>query len=109
MAPTPRSMPNMDGSKYYIISFSLRRAHTLTRSTRLFNSAHYSDLIIKFSGREIRAHRFIVCESNRYFEKLCGLDSPFAVSILSSKDCLELFVSNMRKRADRPTLGSQSS
>ncbi|GAB7332583.1 hypothetical protein MBLNU13_g04358t3 [Cladosporium sp. NU13] len=47
-------------------------------SARLFNKAKFSDLLIKFSDREIHAHRFVLCQSSAYFDKLCGPDSHFA-------------------------------
>lgn len=30
--------------------------------------------------REIRLHKFVVCNKNAYFNKLCGEGSQFAVS-----------------------------
>jgi hypothetical protein len=57
-------------------------AHTdMQRS--LYNNVRLCNMVIKFSGREIKAHRFVLCEQNKYFEKLFGPDSPFAVSISS--------------------------
>jgi hypothetical protein len=53
-------------------------AHTDLRP-RLFNTDRYSDMLIKFSGREIKAHRFVLCETSTYFAKLCGTNSEFMV------------------------------
>lgn len=51
----------------------------LIRAPRLFNSDKYSDVTIRFSGREIQCHKNILCENCAYFERLCGSDSAFAV------------------------------
>lgn len=49
-------------------------------NSKLWNSARFSDLLIKFQDREIKAHRFVLCDSSAYFDKLCGPESPFLVS-----------------------------
>jgi hypothetical protein len=36
---------------------------------KLWNSPGFSDLSIKFSGREIKAHRLILCQASAYFDK----------------------------------------
>jgi hypothetical protein len=62
----------------------------LTWIVSLFDNEKYSDLVIKFSDREIKAHRFVLCEQSTYFNKLCGPDSPFIVSLLSlDRDCVQ--------------------
>jgi hypothetical protein len=54
-------------------------AHTdMQRS--LFDNSRFSDIVIKFSDREIKAHRFVLCEC-LYFDRLIGPDSPFTVRI----------------------------
>lgn len=50
--------------------------------SKSWNSERFTDLLIKFSGREIRAHRLILCQSSTYFEKLCGPESQFAVRLV---------------------------
>jgi len=50
-------------------------------NAKLWNSARFSDLLIKFSGREIKAHRLILCQGSAYFDKLCGPESQFAVRL----------------------------
>jgi hypothetical protein len=92
-------------------------AHTLTCATRLFNSCRFSDLLVKFSGREIKAHRFVLCEL-QYFDKLLGPESPFAVSVQmetqlrieSDKPVLPLskFCLAPRQTADKMLVGSET-
>lgn len=55
-------------------------------NANLWNSARFSDLLIKFSGREVRAHRLILCQGSTYFDKLCGPESPFAVRLALLSD-----------------------
>jgi hypothetical protein len=91
-------------------------AHKLTCATRLFNSFRFSDLLVKFSGREIKAHRFVLCEL-QYFDKLLGPESPFAVSVLmetqlrikSDKSVLPLSnpYSTLPQPADKMLIGSE--
>jgi hypothetical protein len=46
-----------------------------------FDEATFSDLTVRLSdGTEIKVHKVIVCRENKYFRKLCGPDSQFAVS-----------------------------
>lgn len=63
------------------------RSTTEENNAKLWNSARFSDLLIKFSGREVKAHRLILCQAFAYFDKLCGPDSQFAVrlALLSNK------------------------
>lgn len=44
-----------------------------------FNNSNFSDLTIKFSGREVKCHKIILCTSE-YFQELCGPSSRFEVS-----------------------------
>lgn len=69
-------------------------------NANLWNSARFSDLLVKFSGREVKAHRLILCQGSVYFNKLCGPESPFAVRLaLLSDECLH--------RADIEIAGSK--
>ena len=43
-----------------------------------FNQEDYSDITVKFSGREIHCHKMIICMHSEYFKKLCGPGSQFA-------------------------------
>ncbi|GIZ36720.1 hypothetical protein CKM354_000018700 [Cercospora kikuchii] len=43
-----------------------------------FKDKEYSDITIKFSGREIPCHKMIICTQSDYFKKLCGTGSRFA-------------------------------
>jgi hypothetical protein len=45
----------------------------------LYNSSELSDITINFSGRKVKAHRFVLCVET-YFKKLCHPDSGFAVN-----------------------------
>lgn len=42
-----------------------------------FNSASFSDILIQFSGREIKAHRIFLCSRSAYFEKALSPDAQF--------------------------------
>lgn len=44
---------------------------------RFFDTDELSDITIKFSGREVRCHRIILCAASDYFKKLCGVGSRF--------------------------------
>lgn len=46
----------------------------------IYKNKDYSDITIKFSGREIPCHKLIICTQSKYFEKLCGKGSHFAES-----------------------------
>lgn len=54
--------------------------------SHLFNQDDYCDVTIKFSGREIKSHRMVLCEQLDYFKKLCGPRSKFAVSLNMPSD-----------------------
>lgn len=54
-------------------------------SSKLWDNERFSDVIIRFSGRKIFAHRFLLCPSSPYFEKLCGPQSPFVVRPTQAK------------------------
>jgi len=77
-----RKTPNLDCSRYQLAQ-PLVYAHPLTHTSSLFDNARFSDLIIRFADREIKAHRFVLCEQSEYFNKLCGPDSPFFVGLSS--------------------------
>ena len=47
-----------------------------------FNSRSFSDVVIRFSGREIKAHRIFLCSKSPYFQKALGPDSNFKVSLM---------------------------
>ena len=48
---------------------------------RLWNDPKYPDLTVELSdGCVMHLHKFVVCNMNDYFDKLCGEGSHFAVS-----------------------------
>lgn len=49
-----------------------------------FDQEAYTDITIKFSGRETKAHKIILCSNSEYFKRLCGPDSKFKVCKLHS-------------------------
>ena len=52
----------------------------LTPLHSVYNNPNYSDLtIILKDGREVKVHKNILCTSNLWFKKACGVDSQFAV------------------------------
>jgi hypothetical protein len=49
-------------------------------SSSWYNSPVWSDLIIRLNdGRGIHVHKMVLCSRNEYFNKLCELESRFAV------------------------------
>ena len=46
----------------------------------LFDKDAYSDVTVSFSGRQIKAHKVLLCQTSDYFKKLCGPDARFQVS-----------------------------
>jgi hypothetical protein len=70
--PPPSSVASEDIEIVYKVEFN-------PSHQKLWNSARFSDLLIKFSGREIKAHRLVLCQASSYFDKLCGPDSQFMV------------------------------
>ena len=46
----------------------------------LYGSGTFSDILIKFSGREIKYHKVVLFQGSDYFKALCGPDSRFAES-----------------------------
>lgn len=51
-------------------------------SSSWYNSSRWSDLTIWLSnGRGIFVHKMVLCSRNEYFNKLCGLESRYTVSI----------------------------
>jgi hypothetical protein len=66
-------------SKVCVRRFLCKR-HELTSSS-WYNSPKWSDLSIRLSsGRSVHVHKMVLCSRNEYFNKLCGLESRFAVS-----------------------------
>lgn len=53
---------------------------TTTSYKNIYRNKDYSDITIKFSGREIPCHKVIICTQSEYFKKLCGKGSQFAES-----------------------------
>ncbi|EME79247.1 uncharacterized protein MYCFIDRAFT_204749 [Pseudocercospora fijiensis CIRAD86] len=50
------------------------------QTATLYNQPDYSDVTIRFSGREVFCHKIILCTTSEYFKKLCGPGSHFAES-----------------------------
>ena len=48
--------------------------------TKVFDQETGSDLIIKFGGQSIKAHKVIMTSASPYFEKACGQNSKFKVT-----------------------------
>ena len=44
-----------------------------------YDNADFSDVTIKFGGKEIKAHRMVLCAKSEYFKKALGPSSPFKV------------------------------
>lgn len=44
-----------------------------------YNKPEYSDVTVKWSGREIKAHRMVLCGRSEYFKKAIGPGSQFKV------------------------------
>lgn len=49
-------------------------------ANKVFGDAALSDVTIKFSGRQIRAHKIILSIRSKYFERAFAKDSGFKVS-----------------------------
>ncbi|KAK5116593.1 hypothetical protein LTR85_009218 [Meristemomyces frigidus] len=65
-----------------------------------FDQEAYSDIIIKYGTKQLKAHKMIICSKSDYFKKLCGPDSRFAESkknIIELKDDDENAVTSMFK------------
>lgn len=43
----------------------------------LWKNAEYADITIKFSGREIKCHKLVICNKSKYFKDLCGANATF--------------------------------
>jgi len=46
---------------------------------KFFDEESYSDVTIKIPGKDIRAHRMILCEKSEYFKRALGPHSTFKV------------------------------
>ena len=46
----------------------------------VYNSDSFSDVTITFSGRQVKCHRLIICNASKYFNALCGQNSPWKES-----------------------------
>lgn len=46
---------------------------------RLWANPEYADIIIRFSGRERKCHKVVLCRKSKYFRGLCGKDADFKV------------------------------
>lgn len=61
-----------------------KKADRLQRATmsypHFYKDDEYSDITIKFSGREVPCHKMVICTQSEYFKKLCGKGSQFAES-----------------------------
>lgn len=44
-----------------------------------FNQDAFSDITIRFSGEEIKAHKIILCSKSKYFMRAFGPGSRFKV------------------------------
>jgi len=71
----------MDLSEYVQSTPHLRHPVLMTLTIRrVYNNPDYSDLtIVLKDGREIKAHKNILCTANVWFEKACGVSSSFVV------------------------------
>lgn len=66
--------PYLQGAKYW----SGNRADFDAR--KLFNNDSFADVTIKYAGKEIRAHRLILCLRSEYFDKILGTATKTKVS-----------------------------
>jgi len=46
---------------------------------KLFGEPAFADVAVKFSGRELKLHKVILCTRSKYFEKAFATDGHFAV------------------------------
>ena len=46
----------------------------------VYHSDVFSDITITFSGRQVKCHRLIICNASKYFNALCGQNSPWKES-----------------------------
>lgn len=51
----------------------------------LFGEQAFADVTIKYSGRELRAHKVILSMRSKYFERAFAVDSGFKVSFPPGK------------------------
>jgi hypothetical protein len=52
----------------------------------LFNEDAFSDVTVRFSNREIKCHKVILCTASDYFKALCGPASKFSEKELTIID-----------------------
>ncbi|CAK4032125.1 hypothetical protein SEPMUDRAFT_147200 [Lecanosticta acicola] len=58
---------------------------SLLNTEKLFHDENYSDIVVQFSGKEIKCHKIILCTKSVYFRKLCGPGSSFKARTRESK------------------------
>ena len=63
------------------------RKNSLLTHNSLYNNGESSDVTIKFSGREVKCHKLILCHISEYFKKMCGPGSKF---LEARQDVIEL-------------------
>lgn len=44
-----------------------------------YGNPRFSDVTIKFSGRELKAHKLVLCSRSKYFQRALGEDGAFMV------------------------------
>lgn len=49
------------------------------KTKALYGDPRYSDITIKYSGREFKAHKVIICTRCKYFERALAEDGGFKV------------------------------
>ena len=54
------------------------------KTANFFDNSAFSDVTIKYDGKEVKAHKMILCTRSKYFERMLGQGSQFKVSISSS-------------------------
>ena len=53
--------------------------HPTISVASFYGQDKYSDVTVKFGDREVKCHKFVLCERSKYFDKLCGPGSKFEV------------------------------
>jgi hypothetical protein len=75
--------------------------HCSANRSRLYNSNLFSDVTISFSGRNVKAHRVVLCGQSAYFDKLCNPESGFMVSIHIPRKKLKALANNRLPGSER--------